>query len=267
MTHLLHLWIWLVSIAVTPPAPARTVAQPRPNLGVTSLDSTLAAARLALARGRPWQATRLLTPWLRDSSHRTPATVFLAASAASEWRGWSEVLELLGRESWLDSLHGGRGRVLLARAALERGQDSVALYHAGMAVRGDAESGERLLLLASALDRVGARDSAAELYARAAVRLPTVSDWLLLRAAAGTDDSSARARLYDGIAGSLARTRIPYADAAAHERTGDLAGAARRYAAVGDRLTSLRLRLAMSSDSVPRSEVPVSYTHLTLPTN
>ena len=255
MTHLLHLWLWLVSIAVAPAPPSRPVAQPKVVFGATSLDTTLSAARQALARGRPWQATRLLTPWLRDSSHRTPATVFLAASAASEWRGWSEVLELLGRESWLDSLHGGRGRVLLARAALERRQDSLALYHAGIAVRGDVESGERLLLLASALDRIGARDSAAELYARAAARLPSVSDWLLLRAAAVTDDSSARARLYDRISNSLARGRIPYADAAAHERTGDLAGAARRYAAIGDRLTSLRLRLAMSSDSVPRAVV------------
>ena len=255
MTHLLHLWLWLVSIAVTPPAPARPGTQPRPASVAIGLDSTLAAARQALARGRPWQATRLLTPWLRDSSHRTPATVFLAATAASEWRGWSEVLELLGRESWLDSLQGGRARVLLARAALERRQDSLALYHAGMAVRADSVSGERLLLLARALDRVDARDSAAELYVRAAARLPSVSDWLLLRAAAVTDDSAARTRLYDGISNTLARGRIPYADAAAHERTGDLAGAARRYAAVGDRLTSLRLRLAMSSDSAPRAVV------------
>lgn len=254
MTHLLHLWLWLVSIAVSPPLPDRPVAKPEIVAGL-SLDSTLAAARQALARGRPWQATRLLAPWLQDSSHRTPAAVFLAARAASEWRGWREVLQLLSGESWVDSMHGGRGRVLLARAALEQRQDSAALRHASIAVAGDSGSGERLLLLATALDRVGARDSAAEMYTRAAVRLPSISDWLVLRAAAVTDDSATRARLYDRISSQLARGRIPYADAAAQERTGDLAGAARRYAVAGERLTSLRLRLAMSPDSEPRAVV------------
>jgi soluble lytic murein transglycosylase len=181
--------------------------------------------------------------------------VFLAASAATEWKGWGEVLGLLGGERWLDSLYGGRGRVMLARAALESRQDSAAMQHALLAVRGDPESGERLLLLATALDRVDARDSAAEMYTRAAARLPAASDWLLLRAAAVTDDSSTRARLYGRISNRLARGRIPHAEAAAHGRTGDLEGAARRYAAIGDRITSLRLRIAMSPDSAPRAAV------------
>ncbi|HEU4681523.1 MAG TPA: hypothetical protein VFS51_07255, partial [Gemmatimonadales bacterium] len=257
MTHLLHLWLWLVSIAVSPPLPPRAAA--RPDTGSVAvagpLDSTLTAADQALARGRPWQATRLLAPWLRDSSHRTPATVFLAAKAASEWRGWAEVLQLLEREDWLDSLYGGRARVLIARAALERRQDSTALRHALLAVYREPTSGERLLLLASALDRVGARDSAAAVYAHAADHLPSISDWLMLRAAAVTHDSSARARLYSRITNQLPRSRIPWAEAAAHERTGDLAGAARRYAALGDRLNSLGLRLAASPDSAPRAAV------------
>jgi soluble lytic murein transglycosylase len=166
-----------------------------------------------------------------------------------------EVLQLLSGQPWLDSLHDGRGRVLLARAALERRQDSTALRHALLALHRDPGSGERLLLLASSLDRVGARDSAAAVYARAADRLPTVSDWLMLRAAAVTDDSSRRAGLYDRITHPLPRSRIPWADAAAHERTGDLSGAARRYAALGDRLTALRIRLATSPDSAPRAAV------------
>jgi soluble lytic murein transglycosylase len=205
-----------------------------------------------MARGRPWQATRILAPWLSDSSRRIPAAVYLAARAASEWKGWSEVLQLLAGEQWVDSLYGGSGRVLLARAALERRQDSLALEHAAHAVQRHP-SGERLFLLATALDRLGARDSAATVYARAAERLPVVADWLLLRAAAVTADSVARAGLYSRITNPLARGRIPWADARAHERTGDLEGAARRYAAAGDRLTSLRLRLASTPDSVPRS--------------
>ena len=257
MTHLVHVWLWFASLAVFPPVSTRQAA-PLPAAMADSgeathtLDSALAHADEAMERGRPWQATRILAPWLRDSSRRTPAAVYLAARAASEWKGWSEVLQLLAREQWIDSLYSGSGRVLLARAALERRQDSLALGHAARAVQRHP-SGERLLLLATALDRLGARDSAAALYAHAAERLPVVADWLLLRAAAVTDDSVARAGLYSRLTNPLARGRIPWADASAHERTGDLEGAARRYAAAGDRLMSLRLRLASTPDSAPRA--------------
>jgi len=255
--HLVHVWLWLASIAVFPAVPARPVAA-RPAAIADSgeaghtLDSALARADEAMARGRPWQATRILAPWLNDSSRRTPAAVYLAARAASEWRGWSEVLQLLTGEQWIDSLYSGSGRVLLARAALERRQDSLALGHAARAVQRHP-SGERLFLLATALDRLGARDSAAAVYGRAAERLPVVADWLLLRAAGVTDDSVARAGLYTRITNPLVRGRIPWADARAHERTGDLEGAARRYAAAGDRITSVRLRLASTPDSTPRA--------------
>ncbi|MDQ3224130.1 MAG: hypothetical protein M3Q75_11765, partial [Gemmatimonadota bacterium] len=257
MTHLVHVWLWFASIAVFPPLSTRAAA-PRPaaiaDSGEVShtLDSALARADEAMARGRPWQATRILAPWLGDSSRRTPAAVYLAARAASGWKGWSEVLQLLAGEPWIDSLYSGSGRVLLARAALERRQDSQALGHATRAVQRHP-SGERLLLLATALDRLGARDSAAAVYVHAAVRLPVIADWLLLRAAAVTDDSVARAGLYSRLTNPIARGRIPWADASAHERTGDLQGAARRYAAAGDRLTSLRLRLASTPDSAPRA--------------
>ncbi len=257
MTHLVHVWLWFASIAVLPPLSARPVAlraAVTADSGETThaLDSALTRADEAMARGRPWQATRILAPWLGDSSRRTPAAVYLAARAASEWKGWSEVLQLLAGEPWIDSLYSGSGRVLLARAALERHQDSLALEHAARAVRRHP-SGERLFLLATALDRLGARDSAAIVYARAAERLPVVADWLLLRAAAVTADSVTRVGLYSRITNPLARGRIPWADARAHERTGDLEGAARRYAAAGDRLTGLRLRLASTPDSAPRS--------------
>jgi peptidoglycan lytic transglycosylase len=255
--QLVRVWLWLASLAVFPPASTRPVAL-RPVAIADSgekthtLDSALARANEAMARGRPWQATRILAPWLSDSSRRTPAAVYLAARAASEWKGWTEVLQLLAGEQWLDSLYSGSGRVLLARAALERRQDSLALGHAARAVQRHP-SGERLFLLATALDRLDARDSAAAVYARTAEKLPVVADWLLLRAAAVTDDSAARAGLYTRMTNPLARGRIPWAEASAHGRTGDLEGAARRYAAAGDRLTSLRLRLASTPDSAPRA--------------
>jgi soluble lytic murein transglycosylase len=254
LTHLIHVLLWLASIGA-PHQVAPRIRLVADSGEVTPLDSTLARAGEALARGRPWQATRLLSSALRDSLQRSPATVFLAATAASEWGGWGEVLELLQGEPWIDTLYDGRARVLLARASLERRADSSALEHATAALRLDATSGERLLLLASALDRLGARDSAAAVYLRAADRLPQVADWVKLRAAAVIDDSAGRAQLYESILDALPRTRIPWADAAAYERTGDRAGAARRYATLGDRVTSLRLRLAFSPDSGPRTAI------------
>jgi soluble lytic murein transglycosylase len=221
----------------------------------TALDSTLAQAGEALARGRPWQATRLLSQALRDSSSRTPATVFLAATAASEWGGWSEVTLLLSNEPWIDSLYDGGARLLLTRAALERRADSAALSHATAAWRVHPSSPERLILLATALDRNGFRDSAAAVYSRAAGRLPDIADWLRLRAAAVTPDSTARASLYEAITDPLPRNRIPWAEAAAYEQTGDRAGAARRYAELGEHLTSLRLRLETAPDSEPRAVI------------
>ena len=257
MIHLVRVWLWLASLAVFPPAstlavPLRPAALADSGDAIHSLDSALARADEAMARGRPWQATRILAPWLSDSARRTPAAVYLAARAASEWKGWGEVLQLLAGEPWIDSLYSGSARVLLARAALERRQDSLALGHAARAVQRHP-SGERLFLLATALDRLGARDSAATVYARAAEKLTVVADWILLRAAAVTDDSVARASLYSRITNPLARGRIPWAEASAHEHTGDLEGAARRYAAAGDRLTSLRLRLTSTPDSAPRA--------------
>jgi soluble lytic murein transglycosylase-like protein len=249
VTHLVHLWLWLATISaphLPPTAPADT-GDVR-----ASLDSTLAQAGEALARGRPWQATRILSGALRDPARRTPAAVFLAATAASEWGGWNEVDRLLTGQPWLDTLYDSRGRVLLARAALERHADSVALEQAYIALRGDPQSGERLMLLATVLERVNARDSAAEVYQRAAERLPQVADWLRLRAAAVTADSGARAELYAQIRDSLPRTRIPWSEATAYERIGDVSEAARRYTALGERLTSLRLRLGQSSDSAGR---------------
>jgi peptidoglycan lytic transglycosylase len=246
--QLLQLLLWLASIGV--PAPLVPGVRQKADSGeVTALDSTLARAGEALARGRPWQATRLLSPALQDSSQRRPAAVFLAAVAASEWGGWGEVLLLLKSEPWVDTLFDGRGRMLLARASLERRADSAALEHASAALRMDPSSGERLLLMASALDRLDARDSAAAAYLKAAERLPQVADWIKLRAAAVTDDSTGRSELYAGMLDPLPRSRIPWSDAGATERTGDKIGAARRYAALGDRLTSLRLRLVFSSDT------------------
>ena len=181
----------------------------------------------------------------------------LAATAASRWGGWREVTRLLDGQVWLDSAYDARGRRLLTRAALEQGADSAALTNAlAIPVSSiDTVEGDRLVLLATALDRLRARDSAASTYARAALRLPAVAGWLRIRAAGVTDDSARRAALYARIDDPLVRERIVWTEAVAHRGTGDLRSAAARYQALGARATALRLRLAMSPDSANRAGV------------
>src|SRR6185436_19020008 len=100
-----------------------------------SVDSLIADAGAELAHGRSWKASRMMALVIQDSSLRTPAAVFLAAEAASQWGGWPEVTRLLDREPWLDTMFRGEARMLLARAALEQGMDSAALASAVAATR------------------------------------------------------------------------------------------------------------------------------------
>jgi soluble lytic murein transglycosylase len=218
-------------------------------------DPAVRAADSALAQGRSWRATQLIAPALADSSRRTPAALLLAATAAGEWEGWTQVRRLLAGERWIDTLFAGRGRALLARAALGEGvphADSLALEHAERAVGSapdEHERGLRLVLLARALDRLDQRDSAAATYLRGAARLPDVADWLRLRAAGSTADSALRARWFAELRTDVARARVARVDAAVRERIGDYAGAARAFAALDAQAAVLRVRLAAIADT------------------
>jgi soluble lytic murein transglycosylase len=219
-------------------------------------DTTLAAAERALNEGHAWRATRLLAPVLQDSARRTPAAVLLAARAAAGWEGWSEVERLLQNESWLPTQFAGAGYELLARSALERGVDTLAAAtYADSAVRRAPDArvrATRQLLLARSLDRLNQRDSARAAYEHAASQLHEVRDWLTLRAAGVTDDSSARARLFAQVREPSARERIEWTDAIARERALDYAGAANRYARLGAMANAFRLRLLATPDSAAR---------------
>ena len=213
---------------------------------VRTSDTTVVAACDALAQGRAWRATRALAPVLDDPRRRTPDVVLLAATAAGEWRGWDEVDSLLSGQPWLDTLQNGRGRVLLARSALEQGKDSLARVHAELAIASATdprERGRRMVILARALDRLAVRDSARATYVRASRGLPEISDWLILRAAALTPDPSRRRPLYDMLTLPAAVGRAGRVEAQALEAVdGDLGAAARRYRELGLGAQALRLR-------------------------
>ena len=236
----------------SPSSPAATIPHP-----VADDSGAFRAASVALAAGRPWYATQLLEPALRDSGQRSPRLILLAARAAAAWRGWSEVERLLAPEAWLDSLEAGAGRALLAEAAFEQKRPD-ASRHAARAVEAGATGRDRagrLVLLARSLERGGQPDSARATYLRAATELPDVADWLRLRTAALTPDSAGRAALYASLGAGPARSQVRRVDAAALERSGDHAAAAAAYASVGASVDALRLRLLSATDPALRADV------------
>ena len=218
----------------------------------------LKRAQAAIEQGHPWVATQIVAPLLRDPATRTPAVVIVAARAAAGWEGWAEVDKLLTNESWLDTQFAGEGRELLARSALDRAADTVALAQAVAALR-DATDADgratRQVLLARALERNNMFDSAAVLYGRASDTFRGIRDWLALRVAGNVSDSVKRNTVLAGISLGVAKARVGWTDAQARERFGDAAGAAKRYASLGATIASLRLRLSVAPDSATRSAI------------
>jgi soluble lytic murein transglycosylase len=215
----------------------------------------LAQADSALATGQPWRASQLLAPILATPATRTPDAIMLAARAAAGWEGWSTVRQLLESQPWLDTRYDRLGRRLLAEGALADGRNLDAFRHAAAAatpdsLRSAAEQGRRLIILARSYARLSQYDSAATVYRRAAGLLPALADWLTLRAAAATDDSTARRVLYRSVAVPAAVARIAWTEAAARERTGDFAGAAVRYDSVGAWVPALHARWQSAPDSM-----------------
>jgi soluble lytic murein transglycosylase len=230
-------------VDLAPPGAARLTGDP---LAVRA-DSLVRA-------GRPWRATALLSARLRTPATASPELRLAGARAAAGWEGWVDVDRLLRDAPWLDTQFGGEGRELLARSLLERGQDAVA--DARLAFEGakdDAARVTRRVLLARAYDRANQRDSAAAAYAAGAARLPRAGDWLRLRAAGVMGDSGARAAQFARVTSAPARARIPYTDAQARERSGDFAGAARAYRAVGAEGSAYRAEVLAARDDAAKA--------------
>ncbi len=218
-------------------------------------DPALRDAVKNIDAGHPWKATVALAPKLAS---KKPATQLVAARAASKWGGWTEVEKLLANQDWLDTSFAGEGRALLARAALDRDSNSLAIRHAEAAVArapSSSERGARQVYLARALDRANEADSAARTYRAAAKNLPLVREWLLLRAAGAERDAGEREKAFAEVKLAAAKARVPWTEAQARERFGDIAGAIERYATLRARLTTLRLRLGAANGDDGRRAV------------
>ncbi len=210
----------------------------------------VAEAQQSLLEGRPYRTTSSLIPILTGTGSQDPSIVLLAARAAAAWEGWGTVVRLLGNQTWLDSLEGGAGRALLARARVERSEPAVDDARRAVAGSTSETLAERLVVLARAYDRADQLDSAAAVYLRASLALPSIRDWLALRAGGVTGDSSARTALLQSLTRPAALPRIPWTDALARSRSGDHAGAARVYGSLNAPFPSARMRYqAATTDS------------------
>lgn len=218
--------------------------------------SSLASADSALAAGEPWRATHIIAPLLAAPRTRTPDAVMLAARAAAAWEGWPTVQKLLEHEPWLDTRFDRLGRRLMAEADLAQFRNPEAVVDARAAVAGGAkrdrdEQARRLVILARAYDRLDLLDSAAATYRAARPLLPDLADWLALRIAAVTRDSTERAALYATVVLPAAVPRIPWTEATARDRLDDFEGAATRYDALGAPVAAIKVRWrGATTDSV-----------------
>lgn len=206
----------LAAAAAAFPSVALTQAAPATNRA-----GLLGEAEQAIAEGRSFAATRLLAPLLTTPTGREPAVILLAARAAAGWEGWGSVVRLLAQQSWLDELDGGEGRALLARARVERGQAPLDDARRALATAHGDALGPRLVTLARAFDRADLRDSAAATYLRAEALLPSVGDWLRLRAAGVLADSTVRSKLYRLLTLPAAVNRVRWTEALALDRNGE----------------------------------------------
>ena len=223
---------------------------------VESADPDVRAAQAELFDGRAVRATRLVMPAIRSPERRTPEALLVASRAAAEWGGWRLVDAMLRHEPWIGTRFGGEALELLARSALERGEAEEARARADEAVRVATDNTARAVrrvLLARALDRLDQTDSAAATYRRAAEALPSVRDWLMLRAAGSMRDGRARERLYARLTIPAAKARVPFTEAQTLERFDLDLAAATAYEAAGDIPAAYRLRLSSDYDAAQRS--------------
>jgi soluble lytic murein transglycosylase len=99
-----------------------------------------------------------------------------------------------------------------------------------------------LVAAARGYDRANVLDSARSGYDSAAGELPSIADWLRLRAAGVTPDSAGRSHYYSAVSNTVALERVMWTEAEARERFRDFAGAADAYGALGARVDALRAR-------------------------
>ncbi len=177
---------------------------PSGRAGTVATGVEIAFADSLLAEGLPLSASRMLSAKLAAAGpDASPELILATARANDRGRAWGHVLRLLAGRSWLDSVNGGEGLLLQARAELETGQVTAALQHFETFLASSDASGDpthrsqALVGRARSLERLGRDSAAAESWLLAAESAPPVSHWLRLsalqaRGRAGDPDGAAR---------------------------------------------------------------------------
>ncbi len=256
----------------------------------------LAVADSLLAQGRPLAAGRLLTAELAAAGpDASPLMVLLAARVQARTRSWESVRRLLAQRAWLDSLSGGEGRFLQARAELEEGQPGPALEHFDMVLPGLRAGGDpelyaqALVGRARALERLSRDSAAADAWMEAADAAPGISPWLRLSmlqalARAGQPDrasvvaaelSGEPAISRDSVYAEVARSAFVSGDTALGLALADSLSASAAASLVGRWLlpaylargdTAAALRKARQALELRRADASVGETYLALDT-
>lgn len=256
----------------------------------------LSAAEDLLAEDRPLSASRMLMAELAAAGPgATPPLVLLAARAQARSRSWESVRRLLAQRPWLDSLAGGEGRLLQARAELEEGATRAALEHFDMALPGLRESGDGELLVqglvgrARALERLGLDSAAADAWIQAADAAPGIAPWLRLSALQALGRAGAPDRA-SAVAATLAEERtvsrdsihievaraafasgdtvlgLVLADSLSARGAAQLAGSWLIPALMASGDTSAAMRVARQSLDLKRADASVGETYLAFDT-
>lgn len=106
-----------------------------------------------------------------------------------------------------------------------------------------------------AAERQGDSATAHILYQQAIADLPPIADWLRLRTASLSSDSTERSLLYRAVSSQPAAAQIGLIEARVRERLGDTAGAILARARLGQTAEVYRLRLAAAPLPGPRAAV------------
>lgn len=182
-----------------------------------------------LRNGQNWRAAREMRRYLDEHPDDAPEMVLLAARAEAGWGGWERVRSLLDGRPWLDTVGGGEGWYLLARAR-EEDRDWAAAGDAYRRFRRvtPAAAGDHARLTAGLrqgliLLRTGSGEAGADTLEAIRGEVPELAPWIALLSAealvAGGD--TARIRSFLPAAEEVAARRARVALVRAHAAAGD----------------------------------------------
>ncbi|MDR0786625.1 MAG: transglycosylase SLT domain-containing protein [Gemmatimonadota bacterium] len=175
-------WSWrALPIVAEPSLVALEPAHALPR--TVSVLAMLEAQRL-LEDGRPYEAWETVIGHIDELGPAGYGVNLLAARAAAEWEGWGQVRKVLVDRPWLANVSRGDGLYYLALAEEQLGNTPGAepVYRSYLELPEVNYRGQALARLALILSGSGNAAESAESYEAAAVELPEIEDWLLLRA-------------------------------------------------------------------------------------